>query len=293
MLIGVRSGGHQWTASGLLEGGLLIDMRYVNREVGYDPATEIVSFGPAVTGAEISKEMIRVDRFFPHGHTPSVAAGGFLLAGGQGWFFRGWGLTAESWVLKMQVVTASGEVIVASPEENADLFWAATGCGQGFFGIVTKFWCRTIPARKLYQQSLLFNIGEGYETVLQYLLKVAEATPKEGTDITFVTFYSDKYDPERKTDEIGDSSTLVMAASAVTYTDSQEQAISLLNAFSDSQIPTLVKQYLINATGLHPTTWAELFAAQDAFVTLAHGERWQCSSILSDPDLEHEKVIIP
>ncbi|KAJ4351685.1 uncharacterized protein N0V89_007028 [Didymosphaeria variabile] len=155
---------------------MLIDVRHVNREVVYDLETEVVSFGPAVTGAEISEKMLSVGRFFPHGHTPSVAVGGFLLAGGQGWFFRSWGLTAEMWVLKMEV------------------------------------------------------------TQLKLHLK-------RGTDITFGTFYPEKYDPKRISDEIQDSSTLVMAASVVAYTNSLEQVAWLMAAFSDSRLP----EHLISA----------------------------------------------
>lgn len=161
MHIGGRSGGHQWAASGLLQDGILFDMRHVNREVVYDADTETVSFGPAVTAAEILAKMLLMGWFFPHGHTPAVGLGGFLLAGGQGWFFRGRGLTAESWILQIEVVTAAGETVIASPETNSDLFWAARGSGQGFFGVVTKFWGRTISVRKLFPTRLLFNAYEG------------------------------------------------------------------------------------------------------------------------------------
>lgn len=55
--------------------------------------------------------MLERGRFFPHGHSPTVAAGGFLLAGGQGFFMRGWGATCQEWIVKLEVVTAGGEVV--------------------------------------------------------------------------------------------------------------------------------------------------------------------------------------
>jgi FAD/FMN-containing dehydrogenase len=45
----------------------------------------------------------------------------------------------------MEVVDASGNVLNASGTENADLFWALRGGGNGSFGVVTKFNFRTSP----------------------------------------------------------------------------------------------------------------------------------------------------
>lgn len=36
-------------------------------------------------------------------------------------------------------MTANGEVLTCSTEENPDLFWAARGAGPGFFAVVTSF----------------------------------------------------------------------------------------------------------------------------------------------------------
>jgi FAD/FMN-containing dehydrogenase len=41
-------------------------------------------------------------------------------------------------VLEMQVVTADGQFLTASPTENTDLFWAIRGGGGSTFGIVTS-----------------------------------------------------------------------------------------------------------------------------------------------------------
>ncbi len=47
------------------------------------------------------------------------------------------GLTIDS-LLAAEIVTATGEILVADETNHADLFWAVRG-GGGNFGVVTRF----------------------------------------------------------------------------------------------------------------------------------------------------------
>ncbi len=97
-------------------------------------------------GAELAPYLDARGRFFPGGHCPTVGIGGFLLQGGQGWNARGWGWAAE-YVEAVDVVTADGRAGARRrATENTDLYWAARGAGPGFFGVVTRFHLRTLPA---------------------------------------------------------------------------------------------------------------------------------------------------
>ncbi|KAJ6050362.1 CAZyme family AA7 [Penicillium canescens] len=73
------------------------------------------------------------------GDCPTVgAAGGFLQGGGVSDFLSlHHGLAVDN-VLEFEVVTASGELVLANSIQNPDLFWALRGGGGGTFGVVTR-----------------------------------------------------------------------------------------------------------------------------------------------------------
>ena len=142
--VAVRSGGHSWAQWSVRDAALVIDLGGLH-DIAYDEATGVVSATPAVKGgSELGPYLEARGRFFPGGHCPTVGIGGFLLQGGQGWNARGWGWAAE-YVEAVDVVTAAGELVHASADENADLYWAARGAGPGFPGVVTRFHLRTLP----------------------------------------------------------------------------------------------------------------------------------------------------
>lgn len=289
--VGVRSGGHLFTCSSLLDGGILIDTSHLNRRVEYNPSTHEIDFGPAVRVKEAAEVLQDVGRFFPYGHAPSVALGGFCLAGGQGWFMRGWGMTVETWVLRMEIVAADGSIRTASRTENTDLFWAARGSGQGFFGVVTRIWVKTIPAKKLFARSLVFrNVEAQFEKLAAFAFERNALTPRYGNETAFTTFHPAKFNPEYREDAIPEGSPLMLAISVLAYTDTLEEARTLLAAWD--QVPGHLQDCLIEAKPIEATTWHALFALQDALVPWGNGERWQCNSILSDPSVPEAQVKI-
>ena len=135
--ISVCSGGHSWSANHVRSNSILIDMSGFDQyEINKDGMT--ATAGPGVSGSDLLIELFRRDLFFPAGHCKGVCIGGYLLQGGFGWHSRKLGMACES-VTGIDLVTADGEYVHASEQENADLYWAARGSGGGFFGVVVRF----------------------------------------------------------------------------------------------------------------------------------------------------------
>lgn len=144
--ISVFSGGHSWSANHVRDDAMIIDLGNFNRyEINKDAMTATAE--PAVGGSDLLIELFKQDLFFPAGHCKGVCIGGYLLQGGFAWNGRKLGMACES-VLGIDVITADGEFVYASADENADLYWAARGSGGGFFGVIVKFYLKIYPRPK-------------------------------------------------------------------------------------------------------------------------------------------------
>jgi FAD/FMN-containing dehydrogenase len=141
--VAIRAGGHSFPTWSLREDGLVMDLGGF-KETAFDESTGIVSVTPSVTCGELNAYLSGYGRFVATADCPTVGLGGFLLQGGVGMGFRGWGYAAEQ-IASIEVVTADGELVRADEQNNSDLFWAARGAGPGFCGAITRFHLKTRP----------------------------------------------------------------------------------------------------------------------------------------------------
>jgi len=134
--ISVKGGGHAYAANTVGEGGLLIDLSSM-KEISVDPEAKTARVGAGVKWGEFHVAT-EEHALAPVGGTVStVGVAGFTLGGGSGYLSRKYGMGVDN-LLSADVVTANGQLVHASEDENPDLFWALRG-GGGNFGVVTSF----------------------------------------------------------------------------------------------------------------------------------------------------------
>jgi hypothetical protein len=156
MLVSVKGGGHSFPGKSTSDGGLMIDLSEMHAvDVDADAMTARVGGGALlghVDGATLPHELVTTTGTVSH-----TGVGGFTLGGGMGRTDRLTGLAVDN-LLEATVVTASGDIVRASADENPDLLWGLRG-GGGNFGVVTEFVFQLHPFNPtVYGGDLVFPV---------------------------------------------------------------------------------------------------------------------------------------
>ncbi len=142
LLVAVRGGGHSFPGYSVCDDGLVIDLSPM-KGVRADPVGRTARAQAGVLLGELDREAQAFGLAVPAGFVSHTGVAGLTLGGGIGFIQRKYGLTIDN-LLSVDVITAEGELVKASEDENADLFWGIRG-GGGNFGIVTEFEFRLNP----------------------------------------------------------------------------------------------------------------------------------------------------
>jgi FAD/FMN-containing dehydrogenase len=159
------------------DGGLLLKTGQM-AQVLVDPDRRIARVGPGARWSEVIAAAAPFGLAPLSGSAASVGVTGYTLGGGVGWLSRKYGYAADS-LLRADVVTADGQLLTATRDRNADLFWALRG-GGGNFGVVTGLEFRLYPVARVYGGLALFPIERAPE-VLARFREWAPAQPDELT----------------------------------------------------------------------------------------------------------------
>jgi hypothetical protein len=246
--IGIRAGGHSFTATGVRDGGLLIDVSRLT-DVEVDASTNTAWIGPGIIAQDLEKHLTKEGLTFPYGGCGTVGMGGYMLSGGYGLNGRSYG-AAGSNIRALDVVTSEGELIRADSTQNTDYLWAARGGGYGYFGAIVRFQIDLYPAPKLITETTLTYTLDHFNDLLAWYLGALDQA-----DPSLMLLAFGHKDHEGITPDGGSVVTIL----AITFTDTKEEADQILE-------PVLTAPVLESAVFKEigtPTTLDEIWADVD------------------------------
>lgn len=174
--LAVRSGGHSVPGYGVVDDGVVLDMREI-RNVRVDPERRIARVGGGALLGEVDHATHAHGLATPAGFISTTGAAGLTLGGGVcAYLGRKHGLTCDN-LVSADVVTAAGERVTASEDENSDLFWALRG-GGGNFGVVTSMEFALHPCSTVVGGPILFE-REAAADVMKLYREYIEEAPRE------------------------------------------------------------------------------------------------------------------
>src|ERR671925_609898 len=180
LLVSVRSGGHGVGGHALCDGGLVIDLSLM-KGIRVDPQARTAGAQAGVLWGELDRETQLHGLATVGGIVTHTGIAGLTLGGGIGWLMRKHGATVDN-LLSVDLVTADGEVLTASEDENPELFWGIRG-GGGNFGVVSSFEYRLHPVGPIVLAGPIFHPLEDAREVLRFYREFIAAAPDELTTI--------------------------------------------------------------------------------------------------------------
>jgi FAD binding domain/Berberine and berberine like len=163
--VSIRGGGHAVAGTAVCDGGLMIDLSPM-KEIRVDAAERQATAAPGVVWGEFDRATQAHGLATTGGTVSHTGIAGLTLGGGIGYLMGKHGAACDN-LLSVDIVTADGEMLTASPEQNADLFWAVRGAGANF-GVVTSFRYRLHPLGTVLAGMLLHPRRRAAELVVFY-----------------------------------------------------------------------------------------------------------------------------
>jgi FAD/FMN-containing dehydrogenase len=173
--LSLRGGGHSAPGFGTNDGGVVIDFSD-RRGVRVDPASQTARAEAGATWGDFNAATHAFGLATTGGVISTTGIAGLTLGGGIGYLSRGLGLSLDN-LVSADVVTADGQFLVASEDENADLFWALRG-GGGNFGVCTALEYQLHPVEDVYWGPMFFEIEET-ENVFRFYRDYIKDAPEE------------------------------------------------------------------------------------------------------------------
>jgi FAD/FMN-containing dehydrogenase len=172
----VRGGGHAVAGHAMCDGGVVIDLSAMTGS-RVDPLARTIQLEGGCLNAHLDRESQAFGLATTGGIVSHTGIGGLTLGGGLGHLMRKFGLAIDR-LRGCDVITADGEFVVASAQENPELFWGLRG-GGGNFGIVTNFTFELQPLGPIVLAGMVAWPMDQAPEVLRFLREFIAQAPDE------------------------------------------------------------------------------------------------------------------
>jgi FAD/FMN-containing dehydrogenase len=180
--LSVRGGAHSVPGFGTNDGGIVCDLSGM-RGVRVDPERRTVRAEGGSTWGDLDHATHAFGLATTGGIISSTGVAGLTLGGGIGHLARRHGLSCDN-LISADVVTADGNFVTASEDQNPDLLWALRG-GGGNFGVVTSLEFRLHPVGEIYGGPIFYPVDRAGEVMRFYREFIAGAPEELGAFFAF------------------------------------------------------------------------------------------------------------
>jgi hypothetical protein len=130
--LAIRGGAHSVAGFSMCDGGIVIDMRGM-KGIRVDPRERRARAQAGLNWSEFDRETQAFGLATTGGRVTTTGVAGFTLGSGSGWLDRKHGFAGDN-LISADVVTADGEIVTATEDENSELLWGLRGGGGKFAG---------------------------------------------------------------------------------------------------------------------------------------------------------------
>ncbi len=172
--LAIRGGGHSVAGFSSVDGGIVIDMSAL-KGIRVDPKNRTVRAQAGLNWGEFDRETQAFGLATTGGRVTTTGIAGFTVGSGSGWLERKLGFAADN-LISVDVVTADGEVVTATEDENSELLWGLRG-GGGNFGVVTEMEFRLSPIGPMVHGGLMLFDPKQFAEVVRTWRDISETAP--------------------------------------------------------------------------------------------------------------------
>jgi FAD/FMN-containing dehydrogenase len=227
----IKGGGHSYQGTSNAPDSLLVWTRHMHEIVMHDafvpqgcegthrPERAVNCGSGAIWMQAYQAVTTRGGAYVQGGGATTVGVAGLVQSGGFGSFSKHYGMAAAN-LLEAEVVTADGEVRIANPCRNPDLFWALKGGGGGSFGVVSRVTLRVHQLPQFFGAANL-QINASSDNAFRTLIR------------HFIDFYADRLFNHRWGEQAYLGSNNVLNIGMVSYDVEPEEGKSVWRPFLD------------------------------------------------------------